>query len=46
MSSNTPLIARQKPANFNWEDPFLLEDQLTEEERMIRIPQKRIAKIN
>ena len=36
MSSNTPLIARSKPANFNWEDPFLLEDQLTEEERMIR----------
>ena len=36
MSSNTPHIARSKPANFNWEDPFLLEDQLTEEERMIR----------
>ena len=36
MSLNTPLIARSKPANFNWEDPFLLEDQLTEEERMIR----------
>ena len=36
MNSNTPLIARSKPANFNWEDPFLLEDQLTEEERMIR----------
>ena len=36
MSSNTPQIARSKPANFNWEDPFLLEDQLTEEERMIR----------
>jgi len=36
MASNTPLIARSKPANFNWEDPFLFEDQLTEEERMIR----------
>ena len=36
MSSNTPQIARSKPANFNWEDPFILEDQLTEEERMIR----------
>ena len=36
MSTNTPHIARSKPANFNWEDPFLLEDQLTEEERMIR----------
>ena len=36
MSPNTPLIARSKPANFNWDDPFLIEDQLTEEERMIR----------
>ena len=36
MNTNTPHIARSKPANFNWEDPFLLEDQLTEEERMIR----------
>jgi glutaryl-CoA dehydrogenase len=36
MSINTPLTARSKPASFNWEDPFLLEDQLTEEERMIR----------
>ena len=36
MNSNTPNIARSKPANFNWEDPFSLEDQLTEEERMIR----------
>lgn len=23
-------------AAFNWDDPFLLEDQLTEDERMIR----------
>ena len=36
MTKNTPIIARSKPANFNWEDPFLLEDQLSEEERMIR----------
>ena len=36
MTSHTPLIARSKPANFNWEDPFFLEDQLTEEECMIR----------
>ena len=35
MNLNTPQIARSKPANFTWEDPFLLEDQLTEEERMI-----------
>jgi glutaryl-CoA dehydrogenase len=33
---NTPEIARAKPARLNWEDPFLLEQQLTEEERMIR----------
>jgi glutaryl-CoA dehydrogenase len=25
-----------KPAAFSWEDPLLLEDQLTEEERMVR----------
>ena len=25
-----------KPAAFNWEDPFLLDDQLTEDERAIR----------
>ena len=25
-----------KHARFNWEDPFLLEQQLTEEERMIK----------
>ena len=36
MASHTPLIARSKPASFNWEDPFLLEDQFSEEERMIR----------
>jgi glutaryl-CoA dehydrogenase len=33
---NTPEAARAKPAAFAWEDPFLLEDQLTEEERMVR----------
>ncbi len=32
----TPEIARAKPAALNWEDPFLLGSQLTEEERMIR----------
>ena len=36
MNLNTPQIARSKPSRFNWEDPFLLEDQLIEEERMIR----------
>jgi glutaryl-CoA dehydrogenase len=33
---NTPEAARAKPASFVWDDPFLLEDQLTDEERMIR----------
>ncbi len=33
---NTPETARAKPTRLNWEDPFLLEQQLTEEERMIR----------
>ncbi len=32
----TPEQARAKLANFVWEDPFLLEDQLEEDERMIR----------
>ena len=36
MKNYSPQIARSKPAKFNWEDPFLLEDQLTEEERMVR----------
>ena len=28
--------APKKTAAFNWEDPFLLEDQLTDDERVIR----------
>jgi glutaryl-CoA dehydrogenase len=32
MRDNRPL----KPAPFNWADPFLIEQQLTEEERLIR----------
>ncbi len=31
----TPEIARSKPAQLKWEDPFLLETQLSDEERMI-----------
>ncbi len=31
-----PESARQKPAALVWDDPFLLENQLSEEERMIR----------
>ncbi|MGI9485043.1 MAG: acyl-CoA dehydrogenase [Geminicoccaceae bacterium] len=34
----TGLAEKDRPdlASFNWEDPFLLEDQLSDEERMIR----------
>ncbi len=35
MNDATPVKAAQKQS-FQWDDPFLLEDQLTEEERMIR----------
>jgi glutaryl-CoA dehydrogenase len=31
-----PAHAASAPASFKWEDPFLLDDQLTDEERMIR----------
>jgi glutaryl-CoA dehydrogenase len=34
--ATTPEAARAKPASFSWEDPFLLDEQLDEEERMIR----------
>ena len=30
------MSAPGKWPSFNWEDPFLLEQQLTEEERMVR----------
>ena len=36
MAGNTPELSRAKPPELRWEDPFLLEDQLSEEERMIR----------
>lgn len=32
----TPEAARAKPATLVWDDPFLMDAQLTEEERMIR----------
>ncbi|CUH74718.1 Acyl-CoA dehydrogenase [Tritonibacter multivorans] len=35
-SPATPEDARAKPAALVWEDPFLIEDLLSEEERMIR----------
>ncbi len=34
--SATPEAARARPGPFAWDDPFGLEDQLTDEERMIR----------
>ena len=33
---NTPELARAKPAQLDWSDPFLLDEQSTEEERMVR----------
>ena len=40
-----PLEAKSNPSlsEFNWEDPFLLEEQLEEEERMIRDSAKAFA---
>lgn len=35
-TTNTPSRADSRMAPFNWEDPFDVESQLTEEERMIR----------
>jgi len=35
-SSNTPESARAKMPHFDWQDPFQLEQQLPEQERMIR----------
>ena len=36
MAKNLSPQSQPSLASFNWEDPFLLEDQLTEEERMLR----------
>lgn len=36
ISLTGPELARAKPASLVWDDPFLLDAQLTEEERMIR----------
>ena len=35
MSQNSPEIARARPVNFVWDDPFLLNEMLSDEERMI-----------
>ena len=36
---DAPLKAKDAPdlGRFDWEDPFRMEDQLTEEERMLRL---------
>ena len=36
MTRHTPEHARQKPADVRWDDIFLLENQLSDEEKMIR----------
>ncbi len=35
-TADTPEIARAKSATLTWQDPFLIENMLTDEERMIR----------
>ncbi len=35
-AKNTPETARAKPVSLDWADPFDIDEQLTEEERMIR----------
>ena len=42
--SNTPETARAKPAALEWSDPFLIDAQLNEEERMIRDTARAYAK--
>ena len=37
------MSVRSDNAAFNWEDPFLLEEQLTEEERLVRDTAKQYA---
>ena len=32
----TSTVDANQPANFQWDDPFMLDEQLTEDERMIR----------
>jgi len=46
MNIQKPAHAASKPASFNWEDPFLLDGQLTDEERMIRDAAAAFAKKN
>ncbi|MEO0547140.1 MAG: acyl-CoA dehydrogenase [Pseudomonadota bacterium] len=41
--ANTPELARAKPSPVDWEDPFLLDEQLTGDERMIRDAAKAYA---
>ncbi|MEL6946513.1 MAG: acyl-CoA dehydrogenase [Pseudomonadota bacterium] len=41
--ANTPELARAKPAPLDWADPFLLDEQLNEDERMIRDSAKAYA---
>src|SRR3979490_2133622 len=36
MSARPQTKAKPAPVNFQWDDPFMLDEQLTEDERMIR----------
>ncbi len=42
----TPEQARAKPVTMNWDDPFLLEEQLSEEEKMVRDSARAYAQEN
>ena len=48
MNAETKISAKDAPdlAGFTWEDPFLLEDQLTEDERMLRDAAAAFAEAN
>ena len=46
MASNTPEAARAKPRDLRWDDPFLLEEQLTEDERLVQGSARTYAREN
>ena len=48
MNAETKISAKDAPdlSRFTWEDPFLLEDQLTEDERMLRDAAASFAEAN
>ena len=41
--TGTPSSSAKQRAHFQWDDPFLLDEQLTEDERMIRDSTRQFA---